>query len=819
MALARLSFECGESSLDVHRFQVREALSELFEITVVAHSPNEDIMLGDIVGRPISFCLGEPSLSAQSTAKPKIWSGIVRAMQQEGVEQTGISIYRLHIAPTLWLLSQRIDQRIFQYRSAPNIVRAILAEWGIEARWNIQSDRFPTLECRVQYQESDLDFVRRLLAESGISFFFGEGEDQNSVLVFSDAPERAEPRKNSPIAFVDHPNRALEKEFVSELQIAQEVRASKLSILGHDFRRASGFRLSAEASSRKAGEKGRLEHHLYEPNAFVRAEGKTTSTPIADDRAIVQSDEKAGKLRAEHRLARERSQSSSVSFQSNIGDLGAGQVFCVARHPRSDLGPERRLLITQMLIEQSTEQAIACRGKAAFADIPYAPPQAQKPRISGVQSAIVVGPRSSTKEGAEEIHTDEFGRIRVQFLWDREGVFDDRSSCWLRVSQGWAGAGFGMMVLPRVGQEVLVGFFEGDPDQPIVVGRVYNNTERVPYKLPEHKTKSTWKSASTPGSAGFNEIMFEDAKGAELVYVQAERNLEQLVKVDESISVGRNRDKRVGVNESIAVGANRAARIGAVDSAWVGERHSVTMEQRGGAGPTVTEMVDGKIELTTGEATIRLEGPNITLEAAAGILMKAGAEIALGAGSHVRVEAAVNMTLMSGAKLVVQADDGDVVIQGGPLVQINPEDRRWRRSGMEEKLDVKVPPTVDLAMQIEEAEEHGFHDPEAPDWLREKMRSGDWDFGGRDESYKDFESFHLGVTGAAMRLPEGTILRQAGQLKRERGEVIEAERGDPGNGLWGGQEPYGLPARQYVLIKKGYAFYAEQNRKGASHGS
>ena len=168
-----------------------------------------------------------------------------------------------------------------------------------------------------------------------------------------------------------------------------------------------------------------------------------------------------------------------------------------------------------------------------------------KPQVSSVQSAVVVGP------SGQEIHVDEFGRVRVQFPWDREGNNDDFSSCWIRASQGWAGTGYGMIVIPRIGQEVLVGFLDGDPDQPIIVGRVFNQTQQVPYKLPDHKTRSAWKSNSSLGGNGFNEIMFEDLKQEELLWMQAQKNLRKLVKNDESITVGHDRRKFVKENESL----------------------------------------------------------------------------------------------------------------------------------------------------------------------------------------------------------------------------------------------------------------------------
>src|SRR5262249_48629133 len=157
--------------------------------------------------------------------------------------------------------------------------------------------------------------------------------------------------------------------------------------------------------------------------------------------------------------------------------------------------------------------------RAAFGAARYCPLRTTpKPVVHGVQSAVVVG------RGGEEIHTDELGRVRVQFPWDSEHRFDENSSCWVRVSQGWAGAGFGLVTIPRVGQEVLVGFLEGDPDQPIVVGRVFNGTARVPYKLPEHKAVSAIRTATSPASGGYNELRFDDAAGAELVHIQAERH-------------------------------------------------------------------------------------------------------------------------------------------------------------------------------------------------------------------------------------------------------------------------------------------------------
>jgi len=241
-----------------------------------------------------------------------------------------------------------------------------------------------------------------------------------------------------------------------------------------------------------------------------------------------------------------------------------------------------------------------------------------------------------------DIHCDEHGRVRVQFHWDREGKYDEHSSCFIRVSHGWAGAAYGMFALPRVGHEVLISFWEGNPDEPVIVGRAYNQKMRVPYKLPDEKTKSTWRTDSSPNSNGFNEIMFEDKAGRELVYIQAQKDLSKLVKHNES--------ERTGANRTIIVGANRSSVVGANDAALVGKKYSVAMVtpkelhvlkgQEPDVTPTTTmiEMVDGKITLTTGKATIEIDGANILLKADGDINLRAG---------------------------------GDVVIHGGPFVKIN----------------------------------------------------------------------------------------------------------------------------------------------------
>jgi type VI secretion system secreted protein VgrG len=795
--MAELSFASGESSLSVRRFAVNEAVSTLFEAEIEALSPNEDLDLESLVGGAATLRI--PGAAGETG---RLFRGVVRAMEQIRVEASGLSTYAIRLVPSLWMLTQREGYRVFQHRTTEEIVRAILGEWGIEASFQLDAAAHPRLEYRVQYGESDYDFVSRLLEDAGIAFVFLDRED-GPTLLLSDDLRSGEERRGGSIPWSDDASAVSGKPFVTEVRLAHEVRPGKLTIRDVDFRKSPTFQLVGAAEA--AEPERRYERYRYLPGAFLIETGaRGEEMPVADGAGAARHDPRVGKAIAQRELGRERSSKRAVSFRTNT-HLVPGMIFTIALHPRPDLGSDRRLLVTEIVLSGTHEGEYRCTGKAAFisTDQPYLPKRsAPRPRIHGVQSAVVVGP------SGQEIHTDELGRVRVQFPWDREGHFDEHSSCWIRVSQGWAGGAFGMMALPRVGQEVLVGFIEGDPDQPVVVGRVYNAAARVPYKLPEHQTVSTWKGASTPGSEGSNEIAFEDAKGSERIFLHAERDLEEEVKGYASLDVAHDRTKHISGSEAIDIGGSRRTSVGSVDDTLVGTRHAVTMAARGGVGTTGIEMIEGRISLTTGEATITLEGPDITLESAARILLRAASDIALEAEANITVNADVRMTLRSGSTLIVRSESGDVVIQGGPIVRINPETGGKPVLTSEgAPVQMEIPPGVDLDEEMAIAEEHARHDPSAPTWFADQLKpGGKWDFAARGERYRDFASFHQGVVGKAMGFPEGAILRQAGVRRRAQGDV-RPEWGDPGNGLWGGTYPYGADPHEQVLIKQGFAHH------------
>jgi type VI secretion system secreted protein VgrG len=602
MTLLELSFASGEESLSVRRFTVDESLMDPFRVSIVARSPLDDLDLGSIVGRPARFRIVSGLLFALEGAR--LWTGVCSAMDQTRVEPTGLSTYELTIVPTLWLLTQRRNNRLFQHVAIPDIVARVLAEWGIEPVWRIRRDRYPKLELRVQYGETDHDFVRRLLEEAGITLSFVAHAERGSELVLDDEPQAAELRAGLPLPFLDSPGQAAagEKEYVTAVRFGQDVKPGRVTIRDFDFRRP---RLTLESQApAAAGEEARYEQYRYEPSAFLRElppeAALTTATPVADDRGVARFEDAHGTAQARRDLEGIRGPYRHLSFQTNALDLTPGRIFSMIGHPRRELAVDRRLLVVSMRLEGAPGEDWHLGGKALLASDPYRPPRSTpRPRIQGTQSALVVGPPG------EEIYTDEIGRVRVQFHWDREGKRDPLSSIWMRVSQGWAGSGYGVFSVPRVGHEVLVDFLDGDPDSPIVVGRVFNAVAQVPHALPANKTVSTWRSESSPGGGGFNEIRFEDAAGREMIFEHAQRDRNTIVRNDERLAVGGTSTRLVQDHDATVVGGDRA--------------HVVALNEVRATGLSRTEATGGNVNAAVGGDEAHLVGGRFSVTMGRGL--------------------------------------------------------------------------------------------------------------------------------------------------------------------------------------------------------
>jgi type VI secretion system secreted protein VgrG len=632
-----LQLESGESSLSVRRFHVHEGLNDLFEVNLLARSHDPNVDLESIVGKAAGFHLHTGYAHAQTPER--LWTGVCSHVEQVQVEVSdkGESTYFLRIVPDLWRLTQRVGNRIFQRKTLPDIVALVLAEWKIEPK-KILNETYLPHDYVVQYGETDFSFVSRLLERAGITFHFTFATTAATLLTLTDQPQRGPVRPGPAISWVDHPNRSAQLELVTNVRVTQGVRPGKYTVREHDFRKKPDFPFFSHAAPAAPPEDFYEQYH-YRPGGSLRVDppdGGNGGTPVADDRGKVRASQQELDGGAGRGLASVRRSRREVLFQSNCVDLAPGILFAIDRLPRSDLQPSDQLLVAGFTVEGAAGDLWTFTGRAVYAKYAYVPDlKTPRPRIAGVQSAVVVGPPG------KEIYTDELGRVRAQFHWDREGKYDDESSCWMRVAEPWAGAGYGVQLLPRVGHEVLVGYLDGDPDQPLVVGRVYNMLNPVPHKLPDHKTRSTWKGDSSPHDGGFSEILYEDKKSEELLFVQAQRDLQKLVKREE---VERVHDDRI-----IVVGKDRSAVVKTVDATLVGEGFALGMVSPPSADDlailaqgqpsvsplaTTTEMIANRIVFTTGEATVAFDGDSIAFQAEGDITIHARGGDAIFEGSH-----------------------------------------------------------------------------------------------------------------------------------------------------------------------------------------
>lgn len=534
-----LIFGDGDESLSPRSFVARERLNEPFQVDVIARTASADVDFEALIGRPVTFRVESGVLTAAGGYRS--WTGICAHCEQLRAEPDGLSTYELRIVPRLWVLSQRRNHRLFQHESVVDVLKTLVREWEIPMRLELDETRYPPLELRTQYGESDLTFLSRLLEEASITYAFVPDDEHGTLVVFRDEPHAAEPRR-APLPFVDDPGEAqsMALEHCTAVRLRREMKAGRIVLRDFDFRKPR-YELLADAAVETDDDdlESRLEQYRYVPGAFKTEGHHGDGTPAADDLGVARNDPQAGASLATRMLEAERARRRLVTLQSNAYDVGPGTVLRIANHPRTELSVDNTLLCIGLDMRGEVGEEWIAQAQAVFTDTPYRPvASTPKPRITGVQSAVVVGPEEET------VYTDEFGRVRVQFQWDRRGEFDPQSSCWMRVSQAWAGPGYGLFNLPRVGHEVLVGFADGDPDEPIIVGRVFNGAQRVPYPLPGSKMMSGWKTDSNS-----NIILFDDTPGDEMFYEQAERNRLGIVKRNEAYLTGGSKTTYLGTAE------------------------------------------------------------------------------------------------------------------------------------------------------------------------------------------------------------------------------------------------------------------------------
>jgi type VI secretion system secreted protein VgrG len=603
--IANLSVSVSSGdAFDVRHFTVQERISSLFSVTLVGLSENPDIDFEAIVGRPASFTIHGGLLGVTSARR---WMGICSQLQQVAVEEQGLSTYHLTIVPTLWLLTQRRNYRVFQQLSERKIALELLAEWHIEADQKL-TGKYKKRKYRVQYGESDFAFFCRVLEDAGISFYFDQSEGETK-LVLSDAPHTLEPRA-SKLPYRDTPTVA-DREHVTAVRISRQVRPGKYTMRDHDYRRASTYKLGAEATIEAAGVEAQLERYHYTPGAFLFGTDKGESTPNADDRGKTRTDEQEAANLAQKRLEAKRVGATTYAFETNALDLAPGIVMSILDYPRSDLGEGKTLLIFESTLSGSSHERWVHHCEALGTEVAYRPAlSTPKPKIAGVESATVVGPPG------EEIHTDEFGRVRVHFHWDRREP-DGRQVLLLDPRQ----SAVGRRRLRRdrtcraSARRSSWTSWAAIQTAPSSQGGSTRTCKRRPTSCPTTRRRAAGGALDEPAAGGYNEMMFEDKKGSELVRMQAEKDLNKLVKHDEQSTVGRHRSRVVKGNESVSVGKNRTKQIGMNETQVIGQNQSITVGVNQsitvGADQTITLPAGNQTETITGDRTFTLTG-NLT---------------------------------------------------------------------------------------------------------------------------------------------------------------------------------------------------------------
>jgi type VI secretion system secreted protein VgrG len=528
-------------ALDVSQFQVADALSSLFVVTLIVLTKNQAVDFDAVVGQPASFSIHQRGIGDRPPVT-RTWNGIASQIRLIQVEDKGLATYSLTLVPNLWLATQRRNYRIYQQISELDIAIQVLGEWGVTPKVELDSGAYKKRKYKVQYAETDFAFISRMLEEIGVTYYFRQDGDK-TTLVLTDAPQKN--KAGIPIRYTDSPSHAVfASTFVTKVGLSQKVRPGKYTLRDHDYRRQPEYNLLATWEDGLSIEQ-KLERYHYTPGAFLFRSDKGDDTPFADDKGKTRTDETEGQQLAQKRLEAKRVDQKIVAFESNAFDLAPGSVTSFLNHPRPDLGDGKTFLVLETMFSGTAVAEWQLDCTAMSTDAAYRPVlKTERPQVVGCESATVVGPKG------EEIHTDEFGRIRVHFHWNRYDNWDDNSSCWIHVSQPWGGTGFGGTNLPRIGQEVLVEFLGGDPDRPIIVGRVYTNLQKTPYKLPDNKTQSGWRSNSSPHATGYNEIMFEDKAGQELFREHAQKDMDITVEHDQTEVVKNNRTTTIGGAQS-----------------------------------------------------------------------------------------------------------------------------------------------------------------------------------------------------------------------------------------------------------------------------
>ena len=600
--------------LKVVSFAGKEDISALFSYALELACEDADLDLNECINKPALLTL----IGDDDNIERRV-HGIVERMQLTG--QAGrFTLFRVELVPQLHLLGLRRNSRIYQNMTVPDILASVLKDANIgtdQYKLSLNATYAPREYC-VQYRETDLQFIARLMEEEGIYYYF-EHSQENHLLVITDnahAPKAID--EPATLAFHAGTGTVDAEDAVRSFTYFEKVQSGAVTLRDFNFKKpALGLQ-----SQQQARQFASLEVYDY-PGGYELPDG--------------------GNKYAQIRLEALQAAADLGRGTSNCLRLLPGFRMTLDEYPRAQVNQE--YLITQMKCEASQPQVLQESATGAGttynndfncirSSVPYRSLiEIKKPKINGSQTAIVVGP------SGEEIYVDEHGRVKVQFHWDRLGVNNEKSSCWIRVSQLWAGAGWGAMFIPRIAQEVMVDFIEGNPDRPIITGRVYHGTNKPPYPLPDEKTKSSIKSDSSKGGRGSNELRFEDLKDKEEVYLHGQKDWNTRIENDAKEWTGHDRHIMVQHDQLEQVKGDKHQKI-------VGD-HNLK--------------IDGTLSINV--------GADVQQKTAQKYAHEAGTEIHLKAGQKVVIDAGAELTIKAGGSFVKL--DGSGVTLLGPQLKLN----------------------------------------------------------------------------------------------------------------------------------------------------
>jgi len=665
----------GADVLLFHGMHAREELGRMGEYQLDLLSRKGDINLDDILGKNVTVKLALPD------DKTRYYNGYVTRFSQGGKD----GFYHRYFAvvrPWLWFLTRTADCRIFQEMTVPDIIKKVFGDHETaDFKLELTNPYRKWTYC-VQYRETDFNFVSRLMEEEGIYYYVKHTDGHNTVVLTDSYSGHATFPGAKEIHFISPEKLARpDIEHISSWDFAREIQPGVYVHDDYDLERPS-VELQTKKVVPRTYAPSNYEVFDYPGHYLQKADG--------EQYAGVRIDEYGSQFEVAH-------------ASTNVRGLNVGYLFSLLDCERADQNREHLVVAATYDLEFSDYEALPDRGGSSYrcsfvamsSKQQFRPKRSTpKPFVQGPQTAVVVGP------AGDEIYTDKFGRVKVQFHWDRLGKKDQNSSCWIRVSHPWAGKGWGSVATPRIGQEVIVDFLEGDPDQPIITGRVYNAELQPPFGFPAGAVLSGTKSQTHKG-AGFNELSMDDTAGKERVFVHGQYNMDTVVEHDQTSTIHNNRTDKVDVDDSETVGGNqkqhvvknqnvnididRTEAVGANETITVGGNRSITvsksetatvaLQRTHSVGINETISVGAAQEVTVGGLQAVTVGAAQTINVGANQSTSVGAaqSTTVGAAQTLKVGAAQNVDVAAAANLKVGGDQG-IKVSGGRSSDIGKDD-------------------------------------------------------------------------------------------------------------------------------------------------